>query len=166
MQTIRQQIFDKVVAALRDIKTTNTWESYGMTGNYSTNVGNNVHAWRSTPFSVDELNAHGGGLVVRDLDAIADKGDTRDSRTKWSLHIQVIVEVSGDDADSALRTIFGDLDSAFYKGRSTGWDGLSNDTRPRVVRSVLEQESARVAGGVYEVYIDYATLAFNSYNGN
>jgi hypothetical protein len=53
--TIRQTIFDLVVAGLRQAVTTNTYTLYGQTRNFETNIGNSVHPWRSAPFSESEL---------------------------------------------------------------------------------------------------------------
>lgn len=162
MITIRQQIFDEVVARLRTIKTTNSWSLFGMTGNYLTNIGDQVHPWRSSAFQANELP----GIVPRDLDEPVKLSSLSSDRTERELHIQIVVAVDGEDAEDQLRVIFGDLDIAFGLGRADRWGGLTSETRPRISRSVLDQESRRVSGGIYEAYIEYPTLAFNPFNGN
>lgn len=158
--TLRQQAFEKVVDQLRLIKTTNSYTLFGVTANYKTNVGDSVHVWRSAPFQADELP----GLIVRDLDEIKELSDKYGDREKRSLHIQITIAVADDTPQEELNAIFGDLDTAFGVGRASNWDGLVQETRPRIARTVGDQESLKIAGGVYEVYLDYATRAFYPYN--
>lgn len=162
MITIRQQIFTEVVAKLRTVKTSQAWTAYGMTGNYLTNIGDQVHPWRTSAFQPEELP----GIIPRDLDEPIEPMHLGAERTTRQLHIQVVVAVGGEDAADQLRKIFGDLDIAFGQGRDERWGGLASETIPRISRSVLDQESLKVAGGIYEVYIHYPTLAFNPFNGS
>lgn len=162
MITIRQQIFSEVVAKLQTVKTSNSWTAYGMTGNYLTNIGDQVHPWRTSAFNPSELP----GIIPRDLDEPIEPLGQGIERTTRQLHIQVVVAVGGEDAAEQLRKIFGDLDIAFGQGRDERWGGLASETVPRISRSVLDQESLKVAGGIYEVYIHYPTLAFNPFNGS
>lgn len=162
MVTIRQQIFDAVVAQLRTVKTTNQWTAYGMTGDYLTNIGDQVHPWRTSAFQPEELP----GVVPRDLDEPVEPMSEGSQRMKRQLHIQIVVAVGGEDAADQLRKIFGDLDIAVGLGRDSYWGNLASETVPRISRSVLDQESLKVAGGIYEFYIHYPTLAFNPFNGS
>lgn len=156
--TRRQDIFNKVVAQLRKIKVANTYTMYGDTDNYLTDVGLHVYAWRAAPFPPNTQMA----LVVRDLDEPAELSAPRSSRQERSLHMQVEIVISGDVAMETLRDVFADVEAAVGEGRESVWDSITSDTRPRITRSVLEQESAKIAGGIFEFFIDYPTLAFKS----
>lgn len=162
MITIRQQIFTKVVAQLQSVRTANTWSAYGLSGNYLSEIGAQVHPWRTSAFQANELP----GVIPRDLDEPIEPMSQGSERMIRQLHVQVVVAVGGEDAADQLRKIFGDLDIAFGLGQADGWGGLSTKTVPRISRSVLDQESQKVAGGIYEVYIHYPTLAFNPFNGS
>lgn len=133
-----------------------------MSGNYLTNVGEQVHPWRTVEFQPDELP----GMIPRDLDEPIEPMKIGSERTTRQLHIQITIAVGGDDAADELRKIFGDLDIACGLGRDARWGGLASETVPRISRSVLDQESFKVAGGIYELYIHYPTLAFNPFNGS
>ena len=152
----REEIFTKVVTGLQGILTTNTYTLHGRTFNFETNLGSSVHPWRSAALDEAELP----GVIPRDLDEIRELADKYSEAEKRSIHIQCAVVASGDTSPATMRKIFGDLDGAFGVGRETGWDGLSTETRPRLTRMILDQESLKITGGIYEVYIDYAIPAF------
>lgn len=157
--TIRQEIFTKVVTQLQRIKTINTYTVHGKTLSYETNAGNSVHPWRSANFDPeagDTLPA----LVPRDLDELRELSDKYGMAEKRSIHIQVAIVASGTTSADEMRKIFGDLDGAFGEGRATNWDNTAAETRPRLSRTIADQESLKITGGIYEVYIDYATPAF------
>ena len=154
--TQREAIFTKVVAALRTILTTNTYTLYGRTFNFETNIGNSVHPWRSAALDEAELP----GLIVRDIDELRELASNNASAEKRELHVLCSIAAAGDTSPETMRKIFGDLDGVFGVGRSTGWDGLSTETRPKLTRTIVDQESLKITGGIYEVYIDYAVPAF------
>lgn len=154
--TLRQQIFTKVLAQLALIRTTNSYTLYGQTFAYSTNIGANVFPWRSSELAETELP----GMIVRDLDELRELSDKYGGGEKRSVHIQCAIAAGGATSADTMRTIFGDIDAAFGVGRLSDWDGLTLETRPRLTRMIADQESLRITGGIYEVYIDYATPAF------
>lgn len=154
--TLRQQIFTKVLTALGNIRTTNSFTLYGRTFAYKTNIGANVFAWRSAALKETELP----GMVVRDLDELRELSDKYGDAEKRSIHIQAAIMASGNTSADDMRDIFGDVDAAIGVGRAGNWDNLSTETRPRLTRTIADQESLKITGGIYEFYIDYATPAF------
>jgi hypothetical protein len=157
--TIREDIVTRVKGQLDRIRTTNTYTLYGETKNYLTNLGSNCTIWRSRPFEPGEQ-----GLILRDLDeemALATSTNMSGAVVR-QLHIQVEIVLSGPNVHSDLWKVYADVEAAIGEGRVSVWGDITKETRPRLSRSLVEQESARVAGGIFEVYIDYPTLAFRS----
>ena len=152
----REEIFTKVVEGLRGIQTTNTYTLYGRTFNFETDIGDSVHPWRAAPFDEDELP----GLIVRDIDELRELSSPNGTGEKRSLHVLCSIATDGDASPEMMRKIFGDIDGVFGTGRSTGWDSLSTETRPKLTRTIVDQESLKITGGIYEVYIDYVVPAF------
>jgi hypothetical protein len=158
--TLRQQIFEAVVAQLKLIQTANEYQFYGVTGNYNSNLGSSVYPWRSAPFAKQNLPA----LVVRDIDELIKEPTPGAQRVERQLHMMINIVVDGDSASDDLRDkYFADVDIAIGLGRQSRWGNLTGNTRPRLTRSVLEQESDVLAGGIVEFYIDYPTYAFYPY---
>jgi hypothetical protein len=155
---LREEIFTRYVNQLRRIRTSNTYTLYGETRNYLTDAGMNVRPWFSGKFQVAELP----GLVPRDLDEPILEPTPRAQRVTRQLHVQTEIVVAGDDAADLLRMVFADVEAAIGEGRDSVWADITSDTRPRISRSVLEQESNRIAGGIFECFIDYPTFAFKS----
>ncbi len=161
MSTIRQQIFEAVVNQLKLIHTANTYQFYGVTGSYQSDLGSAVFPWRAVP-QTDKTKYP--FLVVRDLDELVKEASPGAPRVERSLHMQVNIVVKGDDAANELRDkYYSDVDIAIGLGRQSYWSGLSGNTRPRLNRSVFEHESDVLAGGIVEFYIDYPTYAFYPY---
>jgi hypothetical protein len=154
---VRQEIFERVVAQLRRIKTTNTYTLYGGTLPYLTNLGNTVFPWRAAPFQPGE-----SGIIVRDLDEPVMESAPRSERVIRQLHIQVEVVLAADDPVTRLWQAYADIEAAIGEGRDSVWADITSNTRPRLSRSLVEQESAKIAGGIVECFIDYPTLAFRS----
>lgn len=154
---LRQEIVDRIVTQLRRIKQANTYTLYGETRNYFTDFGDTVYQWRAAPFHPGE-----SGLIIRDLDEPVIESTPRSERVTRQLHIQVEVVLSGNDPVDDLRKVFADVEAAIGEGRESVWADITSNTRPRITRTVVEQESAKVAGGILEVFIDYPTQAFKS----
>lgn len=153
--TIRQQIVDRIKAALQTISRAN---------GFQTNVGSSVHEWFSTSFNpATDLPA----LILRDLDEPIEEQTNNAFRHKRSLHIQVEVIAEGNTSPRVYRAIMGDIDQAIRSGYDSNeqewWGGLAYKTRPRLSRMAVEQESHKIAGGVAEFFVDYASRAFDSY---
>lgn len=155
--TIRQDIVTRVYTQLQRIRTANTYTLYGETKNYLTNLGSSVFVWKSTPFQPTEQ-----GIVLRDLDEPVSLSSSRSARVIRQLHMQAEVVLSGASSVSDLFNAYADIEAAIGEGRESVWADITSDTRPRISRSVVEQESAKIAGGIFEFYIDYPTLAFRS----
>lgn len=156
---VRQEIFNRVVAQLRRIRTGNTYTMYGEAPkHYFTDIGLKVFPWRAAPFQPNELP----GLIVRDLDEPVHLPAPRSQGIIRQLHIQVEIALKGDNAMDDLRLIYADVEAAIGEGRESVWADITSDTRPRLSRAIVEQESAKIAGGIFECYIDYPTLAFRS----
>jgi hypothetical protein len=155
--TIREDIVTRVLGQLRRMLTSNTYTLYNETNNYLTNLGSNVSVWRATAFKPGEQ-----GVILRDLDELHTLSDKRGQRVLRSLHIQVEIVLSGENSVNDLLKAYADVEAAIGEGRESVWADITSETRPRLSRSVVEQESARIAGGIYECYIDYPTLAFRS----
>jgi len=153
----RQEIFERVVSQLRRIRTTNTYTLYGETANYLTDFGAKVFPWRAVAFPPGE-----NGIVVRDLDEPVIESESRSERVLRQLHIQVEIVLAEDDPVTKLWQAYADVEAALGEGRESVWADITSNTRPRISRSVVEQKSAKVAGGIVECYIDYPTLAFKS----
>lgn len=160
--TIRQQIVTKVITQLKRIKTSNTYSIYGNTANYLTNAGDNVNEWRDAPFGPDELPA----LIVRDLsEPVIESPSPRSDRIVRQLHIQVEAVAIGDNPSADIRKMLADVEAAIGEGRLSEWNDISFNTKPLASKSVLKQESWKLAGGIFECVIEYPTLAFDSFNG-
>lgn len=168
-QTKRERIVGRVVNRLHQIRMDLEPEVY------NTSVGKNVFEWRTGIFSPEELEAFEGemALVVRDLDETkATDGDHTKVNTLSTqkvtrdLHMQIEIVVAGTDAPQKARKIIADIESAIRKDirwRDAESKPLAIGTRPRIDRSIVEQESRKIGGVVYEFFIHYATQAFNSY---
>lgn len=154
---VRQEIFTRFVAQLRRIKTTNTYTLYGDTLPYLTNFGDLVFPWRAIPFAPGEK-----GIIVRDLDEPVIESSARSERVVRQLHMQVEVVLADDDPITKLWQAYADIEAAIGEGRESVWADITSNTRPRISRSLVEQESAKIAGGIVECFIDYPTLAFKS----
>lgn len=150
METIRQQIVNKNLTALETILTANGFE---------TEIGLNVSEWRTAPFSASELPA----VVFRDLDEPQTQSSPRSPRVERQLHCQIEVVTADDTPMAFIRKALADIEKAIGIAASSGWDGLAGNTRPRVSRAIVEQNSNKVGGSTFEYYIDYPTVAFNSY---
>jgi hypothetical protein len=161
MKTIRQQIFESVVAQLKLIQTDNQYQFYGVTGSYNSDLGSRVYPWRSAP-ETDKTRYP--FIVVRDIDELVKEASPGAPRVERQLHMLINIVISGDGAAEDLRDkYYPDVDVAIGQGRLTGWGGLAGNTRPRLTRSVFEQESEMLAGGIVEFYIDYPSYAFYPY---
>lgn len=101
-------------------------------------------------------------MIVRDLDEPILEPTVRAQRVTRQLHMQVEIVLSGTNSMDDLRKHYSDVEAAIGEGRETVWADITSETRPRISRSVLEQESLKVAGGIFEFYIDYPTMAFRS----
>jgi hypothetical protein len=147
--TKRQRIVNEVQTELEGISITNGYQVDITT----------VDIWRSASFAVEELNA----LILRDLDEPIDEAPTGRNRHKRSLHIQIEIVAAGSTSPEQFRALLGAVEQAIQKGAQGEWNKLAIKTRPRISRMVVEQESKKVAGGIYECFIDYITEAFNAY---
>lgn len=151
MDTRRQLIVNQVIAQLQAIATAN---------GFLTNVGASVFEWRDTPFQETELPA----LIFRDLDEPQELSSPRSERVLRSLHCLVQVVTVGDTPMRDIRQILADIEKAVGKGASDYWGKFASNTRPRIARAILDQESLKFAGSTFEFYIDYPTTAFNSFS--
>lgn len=159
--TIRQQIFQAVIDQLKTINTATTYQFYGVSGNYTSNLGSRVYPWRSAPETQATKYPF---LVVRDIDELHKEPSPGAPRIERSLHVLINIATIGDSAADDLRNMYyPDVEIAIGLGRLTRWGGLSGNTRPRLNRTVSDQESDVFAGGVVEFYIDYPSYAFYPY---
>jgi hypothetical protein len=102
--------------------------------------------------------------VVRDIDELHKEASPRAPRMERQLHMQVNIVVAGDAAMDDLRDKYiPDVETAILIGREQVWNNITSNTRPRLNRSVFEQESDKLAGGIVEFYIDYPSYAFYPY---
>lgn len=163
----RQKIVARVLLRFKDIKTDN---------DYETNVGNNVDYWRTGPYSEEEMaEKPDGALGVRDIDEIKTvEGDQRrvvkhiggTEKFERDLHIQVEIGKSGSQSPTDIHKIIADIETAI--GKDVRWkdaDGkaLAVGTRPRLDRSIVDQQTLKTSGVIYEFFIRYITDAFNPY---
>lgn len=144
-------------------------------GDYNTDIGNQVFYFRTGTFSEEELAAFTGNcaLVVRDIDETkAVYGDhTRLNKVSTEpfardLHMQLEIVQVGTTSPTTVHKVIADIETAIRKDiRWKDVDGkaLAIGTRPRIDRSVVEQESKKVAGVIYEYFVHYTTQAFNAY---
>lgn len=141
---------------------------------YNTSVGNNVFYFRTGTISEEELEGMpDGALVVRDIDETkATDGEATKKVTSGheafgrDLHVQVELLQSGTAAPIQLHKLIADIETAIRKDvrwRDSDGNALAAGTRPRLDRSVVEQESKKIAGNIYEFFVYYVTKAFNSY---
>jgi hypothetical protein len=170
-QTKREKIFGRVLNRLHQIR------SDVEPDKYNTQVGKHVFDWRTGYFSEEEMTSFedGAALVLRDLDETkATNGDHNLLVTQHGgiqkfervLHMQIEIVGVGESAPTLIRKIIADIETAI--GQDTRWrdvngKALALGTRPRIDRSVVEQESKKVGGVVYEYFIHYTTTAFNPY---
>lgn len=161
----RERIMDLVIARLRTIKTEN---------GYQTNIGNNVDYWRTGSFSEEEMSDKtDGALGVRDLDEIKSvEGDNRKvargigaEMFERDIHVQVEIAKTGSQSPTDVHKIIADIETAI--GKDVRWHegakSLAVGTRPRIDRSLVDQQTLKTAGVVYEFFIRYVTHAFNPY---
>lgn len=168
-QTKRERIIARVQHRLEGIRSDIEPDAY------NTQVGRNVFYFRTGMFSEEELEGMEGeaALVFRDIDETkATDGETKKvnrlSTEMFSrdLHMQIEIVQIGKDSPSTIHKIIADIESAIRKDirwRETTGHALAIGTRPRLDRSVVEQESKKVSGVIYECFITYVTKAFNAY---
>lgn len=144
---------------------------------YNTEIGRpeTVFVWRTGKISPEELAAFPQqmALVVRDLDETkATDGDHTKVNTlstqkvSRDLHMQIEIVCGGENAPATIRKIIADIETAIRKDirwRDVDGKPLAIGTRPRIDRSIVEQESLKIGGVVYEFFIHYLTGAFNPY---
>jgi len=145
---LRQDLVDWVLERLRDIKVAN---------GYNTNVGLNVHEWRSAPFSVDELPA----LNVRDIYDEVSYGEQGARHSLHKLFISIQYLDYGDDLPRRARAALADIEKALSTWR----------TQKRIVRIepvtcgrfVLDQGGYSISGVLYETIFVYQTKMLEPY---
>lgn len=165
MKSKRERIMDLVIARLKSILTT---------AGYQTNVGNNVDYWRTGSFSEEEMaDKPEGALGVRDLDEIKSvEGDNRKvargigtEKFERDIHVQVEIAKTGEQSPTDVHKIIADIETAI--GKDVRWHegakALAIGTRPRIDRSLVDQQTLKTSGVVYEFFIRYVTDAFNPY---
>lgn len=162
----REKIVRRLIARLQTIL---------IAGDYNTNVGQNVFYWRTGTFSEEELAGMSGNcaLIVRDIDETkATDGEVtkvnRNSHEHFArdLHIQIEIVQLGTASPTTIHKIIADIEYAIrsdIRWKDTDGTALAIGTRPRIDRSVVEQESKKVSGVIYEFFIHYVTSAFNAY---
>lgn len=172
-ETKREKLFGRVVNRLHQIRADIEPDKY------NTQVGSFVFDWRTGTISEEELAAFTdkAALVVRDLDETKSVNGEHTAITVQplhggkqkfirELHMQIEIVCGGEASPTLVRKIIADVETAIRQ--DVRWHDASNKalalgTRPRIDRSVVEQESKKIAGVVYEFFIHYATDAFNSY---
>ena len=164
MDTIRQKIFDAVVAQLKTIATANTYEFYGFTGNYNSDIGSRVFAWRSSQITQPSEFPL---IVIRDVDELVDEPSAESRRVVKRLRFIVEILASGPTAADDLRNkYYPDVELAIGVGAVNRWGLMTGATRPKLTRSLVETESGILAGGVVEFSIDYVQIAWYPYGNS
>ena len=163
----RRKIVDRVIARLESILTDN---------DYETDVGKNVDYWRSGPYSEEEMaEKPEGALGVRDIDELKTiegdqqkvaKGLGGKEKFQRDLHIQIEIGLAGTSSPTEVHKIIADIETAI--GKDVRWkdeDGkaLAVGTRPRLDRSLVDQQTLKTTGVIYEFFIRYITDSFNPY---
>lgn len=169
-QTKRERIVNRVINRLHQIRSDIEPDKYNFKFGQS-----NVFYWRTGIISQEELASFEGemALVVRDLDETkATDGDhtkvntVNTQKVARDLHMQIEIVCGGEDAPMTRNKIIADIETAIrqdIRWRDVDNKPLAIGTRPRIDRSVVEQESRKVGGVVYEFFVHYATQAFNPY---
>jgi phage-related protein len=141
---------------------------------YLTDAGSNVDYWRTGTYSEEEMSDKSDGAIcVRDIDeAKTVEGDATKvnklSTEKFMRHLHIQVELArgGTQSPSDIHNVIADIETAIRKDvRWKDEDGkfLAVGTRPRLDRSVVEQNTLKISGTIYEFFIQYITDAFNPY---
>lgn len=171
-QTKRERIFDRVLNRLHNIRSDNEPDKY------NTQVGRYVFPWRTGTVSEEELESFvdHAALVLRDVDETkATNGNHTlpvtnlnggTQKFERELHIQIEVFSGGEESPTLIRKVIADIETAIrqdIRWRDVSGKALALGTRPRIDRSIVEQESKKVGGVIYEFFIHYTTDAFNSY---
>lgn len=171
-ETKREKIFGRVLNRLHQIRSDDEPDKY------NTQVGKHVFDWRTGYFSEEEMASFEdqAALVLRDLDEtkatngnhtlIVTNQNGGTQKFERELHMQVEVVSVGELSPTLIRKIIADIETAIKQDtrwRDVSGKALALGTRPRIDRSVVEQESKKVAGVVYEFFIHFTTDAFNSY---
>lgn len=158
MDSTRQTLVDLIVEQLRTIKTSNSYTIYNQTGNYKTNIGDSVWLWRNVTFDDDEPDS----LIVRDMDEPISLPSKNAERVERQLHVGVELIGKNAGSDKLRNEYLPDVEIAIGVGAKTRWNHLGC-TRPRKSISVTGQESVKIAGMIFEFYIDYPGYAFYPY---
>lgn len=171
-ETKRQKIFGRVLNRMHQIRSDDEPDKY------NTQAGRHVFGWRTGTISEEELASFTdqAALIVRDVDETkAANGDhtllvthLRGGNQKFvrELHIQIEIACGGEDADGLARKVIADVEIAVsqdVRWHDVNGKPLAIGTRPRIDRSVVEQESKKIGGVVIEFFIIYATGAFDPY---
>ncbi len=163
-KTKREILVELVLARLRTITTTN---------GFRTNAGGNVDYWRTGSYSEEEMaDKTDAALILRDIDELKTvEGDpTKVNKVPTEkflrhLHMQIEIALTGSQSPSEIHKVIADIEMAIRKDVRwhTGGKAVAVGTRPRLDRSVVEQNSLKTSGIVYEFFITYITDAFNPY---
>jgi hypothetical protein len=154
--SIRQKIFDLVIARFRGILTT---------GGYETNLGQQVFGWRdlvNKPLMETELPA----INLRDVKC------TIDPQTAGIWHHQLEIEAdiiasSGTTTAQDVRKMLADVYKSIGVDRFwTDGGGIRRafNTEPKTDEIAVEQESKVVGGARINFVIHYRTKSFDAYN--
>lgn len=158
MDSTRQTLVDLIVEQLRTIKTSNSYTIYNQTGNYKSDIGENVWLWRNVTFDDDAPDS----LIVRDLDEPITMPSAYAERVERQLHVGIELIAREAGSDKLRNEYLPDVEIAIGIGARTKWHEIGK-TRPRKSISVTGQESVKIAGMIFEFYIDYPGYAFYPY---
>ena len=152
----RQKIVNEMETRFKTIK---------IAAGYQTDIGNAVYIWYTGTILPSELTTTSSyaALIIRDLDEAKKYHDGDKYRGKFvrELHMQLEVAAAGETAAVGIRKIVADIEKAISV--DTRWNKLALGTRPRIDRAIVEQESVKIGGLLYEYFVDYHTEAFNAY---
>lgn len=150
---IRQQIINALDARLKTITVAN---------GYLTNIGSNVEAWEVAPAEQSELPR----VEYRDEDVESSQGDgVPEGLHAHRLKITVEVINKGDTALTEIRKQESDLHKSIgVEAGATGlrWGGVATFTEPGRSRIIVDQSEIKAGTLVFEFFINYRTLAWDS----
>lgn len=149
--SLRQKIVDAIIVRMSSILTTN---------GYVTNIGSNVHDWR-TQLHEDELPA----VSVCDLTAeiVTPDGVSNPRRVAHRLGVQIRIHAVRNETPANIRAMIADVTRAI--GTDDRWHsggvGLAMTTRPVRDGFLIPQETFEVIGGFVEIEVSYLTEKWN-----
>ncbi|HEX8773258.1 MAG TPA: hypothetical protein VF735_06595 [Pyrinomonadaceae bacterium] len=142
----RQQIIDAMKTRFSAITTA---------GGYATNIGNQVHEWRTTEIPADGLPAQSLRDPVDEV-TLPDK-DSLMHRHHLNVILDLVIQESAEQATEARKAL---ADVVKAIGVDPTWGGLAARTLPRREQIMTDAQGNWLGGARMEFVVEYDTMGW------